>query len=594
MNYDVMPTVPETTDSILARVDELRDLNQSHLKMRQIIRGILNGGAQAVQHLLADSELEFLPAANLLHSAIERTAQKLVHPPTVKCDAPLHRDSARSRSRAEKRERIVEGYDRAANLRMQIPQLARWLPGYGFAPWVIDSRTTDDNQPYPGLSLRDPFGCIPGPWTVHQQPQDLAFVRRVPENMIRRVYPHLPPNLRPRRYSMGGVVMLDNVGHGKWENQSDSDMLRVIEYRNRTGTYLVLEDAEILLDHEPTPEGVGTPFVVAKRFSFDELIGQFDHVVGLQQMIARMNILAFLSVQDAVFAETNVLGEMTQSDDYRRGRGAVNYFTQGTRIERMGDRSNTEAFQQTDRLERQLRLTGAYPVADDGQSPNSFVTGKGLEELGSSADNVVNEYQLVIANALETADRKRLCWDEKMWPNTQRTLPGRRKGSPFVENYVPSKDISSDHETRRVYGVMAGLDSSTKLIGLLQIAQAGWLDDISAMENLDGIDDIQLVLNRINRQKARELLDQAMMASLQGSPLDDRVLRVLVDSLESGPEKKRFMDVFFPEEPEAEIAAPAPQEPEPLAQPGEDVGTVLSRIMAGGQTTAGAQVVQTT
>ena len=37
-----------------------------------------------------------------------------------------------------------------------------------------------------------------------------------------------------------------------------------------------------------------------------------------------------------------------------------------------------QLFQQIDRLERHLRLGSAYPVSDDGQSPNAFVTGRGL------------------------------------------------------------------------------------------------------------------------------------------------------------------------------------------------------------------------
>ena len=65
-----------------------------------------------------------------------------------------------------------------------------------------------------------------------------------------------------------------------------------------------------------------------------------------------------------------------------------------------------QLFQQVDRLERHLRLGASYPVSDDGQSPNSFVTGRGLEELGTSASLHVREYQGILSEALQEVDAK--------------------------------------------------------------------------------------------------------------------------------------------------------------------------------------------
>ncbi len=590
-------TMPSSVDDILSRVDDLRDLNQPHLKMRQVMKAVLNGGADAVKHLVADSEMQYLPAANLIHSAIERVAQKLIHAPQVRVDAAMNGGS-RARNAAEKRERIVEAYDTAANIKMQMPQVARWLPGYGFAPWVIETALTEDKQPFPMAQLRDPYSCLPGPWTVHQQPDDIAFVRRVPEPHLRKLYPGMPSRKKKSySYGTGGAVILDNQFRSSWETQnSGTDMLRVIEYRNPLGTFMILEDAETLLDFEPTPEGVGSPFVVGKRFSFDQLMGQFEHVVGLQQMMVRMNVLAFLSVQDAVFAETNIYGDMV-SDEYRKGRTSVNHFSAGTRVEKLTDPGVFTAFQQQDRLERQLRQTGAYPVTDDAQSPNSYVTGQGLQELTAASDNVVQEYQVVIADALERMDSKRLRWDEGAFGTRTRELPGQHRGAPFIEKYTPKKHINGDYKTRRVYGLLSGLDSSSKLVGLLQISQAGWMDDITAMEHLDGIDNVQLVRERLDQQKSEALLEQAMLGLLNGQPVDQRILQVLIDDLEEGPRKKRFKEVFFPE-PEAaepvitETGEELPPENQPMAQPGEDPTTIMSRLFANGSNVSAAQTVQ--
>ncbi len=71
-------------------------------------------------------------------------------------------------------------------------------------------------------------------------------------------------------------------------------------------------------------------------------------------------------------------------------------------------------FTQIDRIERQLRVGSSYPVSDDAISPNSFVTGRGLQELLSSVDLNVKEYQLSLKTAMEELDYKRLEMDEAL------------------------------------------------------------------------------------------------------------------------------------------------------------------------------------
>lgn len=582
----------QSVETILKRVDHLRDLNNPQVRMRHVIRALMDGGPDAVAEMVSESEMEHMPAANLLYSGIERTSQKLLHPPQVRVDAPL-RGGSRTRKAAEKRERIVEAYDLASRVKMQMPQAVRWLMGYGFTPWVVQPSKTEEDQPYPSLELRDPYGCLPGPWTVHQQPRDIAFVRVVSEEFLADMYGSgVLPKAKPGGYDPGTGLWSPGLNGQQWEQQASTRTHNVVEYMDDSGTYMVLEQTKTLLEYAEVPKGVGTPFVVAKRFSFNQLQGQFQHVIGLQQMLTRMNILAFLAVQDAVFAETNVYGEMV-SDEYRKGRDAVNIFQPGTRVEKVTEPGVFQSFQQQDRLERQLRMVGAYPVTDDAQSPNSYVTGQGLDTLTASSDNVVTEYQVVLSDVMERADTKRLKWDEKAFGTVERTMPSTNKGAPAVETFVPEKHIQGQYQTRRVYGLLSGLESSQKLVGLLQTSQAGWIDNITAMENIDGIDNIPLVLERLEQQQTEALLEQAMLSTLQGQPMDLRVLQVLVDGLPQGDKRKRFEEVFFPEEQPGAVPGQTPPGEQPMAAPGEDPTTILSRLFADGQNTSAVQTVQT-
>ena len=121
------------------------------------------------------------------------------------------------------------------------------------------------------------------------------------------------------------------------------------------------------------------PFVFMKKVSFDQLKGQYDHVIGLMAMMAKINIMSAIAMEDSVFTETNISGEI-ESGQYRKGRFAVNYLAPGTQVSKPMNNMPYQLFQQIDRLERQLRMVGGYPVTDDSQSPCLLYTSDAADE----------------------------------------------------------------------------------------------------------------------------------------------------------------------------------------------------------------------
>ena len=93
---------------------------------------------------------------------------------------------------------------------------------------------------------------------------------------------------------------------GSWEN-SDENGDVILEYMNLEGTYVVHVASKKIVDFVPNPLKSGPSFVVAKRFSFDKIQGQFDQVVGLMASMAKINILSVIAMEDAVFTETNIV-----------------------------------------------------------------------------------------------------------------------------------------------------------------------------------------------------------------------------------------------------------------------------------------------
>src|SRR6056300_346043 len=515
--------MPLSSEQIAEKVDYLRAINQEGMLDRSRIRDIMNGGEAAVKALLGDKmkvEYNQLPAPNLFLTALERFAQKLGRAPDLKVDLLNDNDSQRAKKKSEKLERIVTSYDKFNKLDRQLPQAARWLPGYGFVVWTIKHRRDRNGNPYPYAELQDSFNCYPGNFGNDQEPNELAIIRRVPHGILAEKYPEAKQYIYAqdeKQQSAYSVLIETTERQGSWANSTGQGKV-VVEFRDKEGTYVFLPENNKIIDFMPNMLKSGPCFVVAKRYSFDQMQSQFQHITGLMANMAKINILGTIAMEDAVFTETNITGEI-ESGKYRKGRGAVNYFAPGSTVSKPVNNLPYQLFQQVDRLERHLRLGAAYPVSDDGQSPNSFVTGRGLEELGQSASLHVREYQGVLKDAMEQLDAKRLEYDEIMFPDKRKPIAGMHNGTAFKESYVPSSDIAEMYDTRRVYGVMAGFDEPQKIITGLQLKQQGIIDTQTLQENMDGLDNITKIKDRINAEKAETVLFESLMSqAAQGNP----------------------------------------------------------------------------
>jgi len=552
-----------TPEQIQFAITQLHFDNQSAYSTRGRIRAIMNGGPDGIQALLGDNLKGFqdwqVPVPNLMMSGLEHLAQKIGRIPNLKVDVPNGKDSDRARQKAEKVGRIVNAYDEVQKLDLQMPQVGRWLPGYGFSVWVIREKRDANGTPYPCAELRDPYNCFPGYFGADQQPKDMAIVRRVPKEALARTYPKYANQIMNKDAYNTDFLGVGNAYasaytdqyNGSWANSNgDGDL--IAEYYNLEGTYIFHMTSATILDFIPNPLDSGPAFVIGKKFSFDRLQGQYDQIIGLMASMAKINVMSIIAMEDAVFTETNISGEI-ESGQYRKGRFAVNYLAPGTQVSKPASNVPYQIFQQIDRIERQLRVGGSYPATDDSQSPLSFATGRGLEELGASMSLMIREYHTVMADSIEMIDAKRLEWDKKMYGGKTKALSGYMENTFYSENYDPGKDISS-FQTRRVYGAMAGYDEPQKIVTGLQLLNAGIIDSQTLQENLDGLDNIVRVNERITREKADKVLFETLLAQAQQG--DPKATMTVVQIRKNPADMQNILDKFFtaeePEIPEAE------------------------------------------
>ena len=542
-----------TPEEIQYQITQLHYDNQSAYSTRGRIRAIMNGGPDGILALLGDQIKGFqdyqIPVPNLMMSGLEHLSQKIGRIPNLKVDTPNGKDSERSKQKAEKIARIVTSYDETQKLELQMPQVGRWLPGYGFAVWVIREKQGPDGTPYPCAELRDPYNCFPGYFGADQQPKEMAIIRRVPKEALAKTYPRFADKINKKD---GYQVNTLGIGsayasaytdsyNGSWANSNgEGDILA--EYYNEEGTYIFHMSSGTILDFIPNPLDSGPAFVIAKKFAFDKLQGQYDQIIGLMASMAKINVMSIIAMEDAVFTETNISGEI-ESGQYRKGRFAVNYLAPGTQVSKPASNVPYQIFQQIDRIERQLRVGGSYPVSDDSQSPLSFATGRGLEELGASMSLMIREYHTVMADAAEMIDFKRLEWDEKMYGGSSKQLSGYYKNTFFSETYDPEKDIAGAYKTRRVYGAMAGYDEPQKIVTGLQLLQAGIIDTQTLQENLDGLDNIVRVNERITKEKAEKVLFDSLLAQAQQG--DAKATMAVIQIRKNPDDMSTILDKFY-------------------------------------------------
>lgn len=575
------------------RVLELRRLNELQWVERRRVRQIMNNRqalAALVGKTVKDPDAR-LPIANLMLSADMVLGQKLGRPPDIKVDPPITNDSDRARKRADKRARILDSHDRNSKMDMLLPQVGRWLPGYGFVAGIIRQGRDRNGQPFPKIELRDPYQSFPGQWGAGQQPADIAFIYTMSAVDLAKQFPTFTLDKSLTR--VNGGVLLEAVGTSNsdrvgWMSQSGSG-IEVYEYYNQDGCWWVVPQTGQLLSY--VPNLLSTPqFRVCKRFVFDELAGAFDHAIGVMANMVRIALLNIIAAEDAVMAEMVITGDM-RGDTWRRGRNAVNFLTPGSTAHRENSHVPGEVFQQMGVLERQLRLITGHSPSADGESPGgAWVTGKGLEGLDAAASINVREYQTVIRDWLEDLDYLRLEFDEKMYTNETRSMYGVFKGSPFAETYTPSADISGDYMSRRVYGAMAGFDDATKIVSGLQLLQADVIDLETFRENIDGLEDLTRVRERVIGQKAEEAATTALLQMAEQG--DQRAMAAAIQLLPAGKMFDVLSSVFLAPPDQQQVGpdgqpvqqGPAPDQMPPAAPP--DIQSVLARLTSGGQASA--------
>lgn len=497
--------------------------------------------------------------ANSIDTAARQLAETLASMPSINCSSGTM-TSPRAKKAAEKRTKIAYSYVQESNLRVKLPQGCDWYL-QGFLPIVVEP---DFETGRPFLRFDNPMKAYP---QVDLHGRVIAYTK---------VWRESAGELADKFPQYAKAILGRTNEYGESVGGSEETQLECIKYCDKDCYVLYLPERRNLILHEAENTFGKVPVAIAFKPSFDgQTRGQFDDVPYIQMARARMAMLGLQATQQ------NVRAPLAIPPDVQRipmGDDSIIRTSRPQDIRRVGTDIPTAAWQQEAVLMDELNRQTRTPKAASGDIQASIITGQGVKALNEGYDVQIATGQTVIGKALEDALSLAFEMDEAYWPDHSKTIRGMINGTPFEEEYQPSRDIKGNHQVQVSYGFASGLNPNQALVFLLQLRNDREVSRDFVQRQLPMDIDVTQMQAQIDIEETQDALKQGVFTMLssvgimaqQGMDPTETLVKAasLIEMREKGvPIHEAVMKAFAPPEPPPG-AEQAPAAGLPPAMPG--------------------------
>ena len=499
----------KTVDEILALYTVRSRANDGAKQKMRTLRDYYNGDVIVPLPELNSDEQSAV--ANLLSQGLDQTAMRIASTaPDIYCP-PTDPSKKKSRDNASIRRRALFGWWEHSRMDLQLAKRARQLIGY--ATTCTQLRFNMETGA-PEWHLRDPLTAYPATMmgVDDMRPRDVIFAYERPLGWLRQMYPEAA-----RKFSGDGLA-------------SDDQGIELLEYVDEEETVLIgsrsplnsgmyspipqKESKSVVVELERTPNPLGqTPVVCAQRISLDNAQGQFDGIIGMYQMQARLMALEVIAVQKGVFPDTWLVGRQGETPQIVNPADGL---TGEVGVVRGGDLRDiqTQPGYMTnpaiDRLERAQRLTAGIPAEFGGESPSNIRTGRrGDAVLSAVVDFAVQEAQRIMARSLQEENKLAIDISKAYAGSKAKTFYVSTKNAKGRVDYRPRENFDSTENV--VSYSHPGADINNLVIGGGQRVGMGTMSKKSFMAIDPLVDDPEFEHDTV----IGEQLEQALLASVQ-------------------------------------------------------------------------------
>ena len=448
--------------------------------------------------------------ANLLAQGLDQTAMRIASTsPDIFCP-PTDSSTKRARDNATKRRKAIFGWWENSRMDLQLGKRARHLIGYST---TVTQLRFNAKKGCPEWHSRDPLTAYPAKMlgVDDMRPRDVIFAYERSIGWLREQYPEAA-----RRFASD-------------ENVNEDHPIEMIEYVDGheqvlIGTRSPIETVTfgsatttspfIAVELERVPNLLGeTPVVFAQRISLDDAQGQFDGILGMYQMQARLMALEVIAVQKGVFPDTWLVGragetpQIVNPADGLTGEVGV---VRGGDLRDMQMQPGYMTNPAIDRLERAQRLTAGIPQEFGGESTSNIRTGRrGDAVLSATVDFTVQEAQRIMARSLQEENRLAVEIAKKYAGRRARSFYVNFKNVKGQVDYVPNENFDSTENV--VSYSQAGADINNLVIGGGQRVGMGTMSKRSFMAIDPLVDDPEFEHDTV----IAEQLEAALLAAVQ-------------------------------------------------------------------------------
>ncbi len=449
--------------------------------------------------------------ANLLAQGLDQTAMRIASTrPDIYCP-PLDPARKRSRDNSDIKRKALFGWWENSRMDLQLAKRARYLIGYSN---TVTQLRWNETTGCPEWHLRDPLTAYPATLmgVDDMRPRDCIFGYERPLGWLHSNYPEAGRVFQSDSDAGPdtGIELIEYVG-------PDETVLIAMRGPVNTGLFATSSygaDDNLVIELERVPNRLEqTPVVIAQRISLDSAQGQFDGILGMYQMQARLMALEVIAVQKGVFPDTWLVGragetpQIVNPADGLTGEVGV---IRGGDLRDMQMQPGYMTNPAIDRLERAQRLTAGIPPEFGGESSTNIRTGRrGDSVLSAAVDFPVQEAQRIMARSLQEENKLAIDMSKKYSGNKGRTFYVTTKNAKGPVEYTPNANFDSTDNV--VTYSQAGADVNNLVIGGGQRVGMGTMSKRSFMAIDPLVEDPEFEHDSV----IAEQLEGALLSSIQ-------------------------------------------------------------------------------
>jgi hypothetical protein len=559
-----------------------------HAKNANVLRTYKGGLDVALPEL---DEREEPAIANLLAIGIDGMATRVASVLPVTIAPALRPGIARSEALADQRRQAVDGWQRMNHVKQKQRRRARHLVAYGTSPISISPvAESSDPRKIPWIRVRNPMLSYPA--EMHDldniEPDYCIFVGQRDRRWLEDTYPAAMRQLCKGTLNSFDVLEYVDCDEFTWvvvgAEQNSSD---------RHGEREVTVDGSspyMLLTSEPNRTGI-CPVVFPGRITLDGTTGQFDSLIGLYQMRAKLSALLMIDTQRNVFSDEWVesipnSGSKPRITTYADGLSGTIGIVENGRINRLNAVQNQAAQLMLDQLERAERMAGDIPAEWNGESGSNIRTARrGADVLASATDMPIQEIHEIFELSDEAMFRRMIAVQKTYYGHAPSMFFIPADGKIVKSDYTPNDAFETDQVWSRY--ALPGTDAASMTVAFGQKIGMGVMSAETAMELDPTIDDPHLERSRIYLEGVRRALLTATEQQASGGTIDPHTIALIALALAKPNSTLESAVDEVHKAMQAEQAAVAQaQTPPPTGAPGAQPGGPPAELMPGMQQTA--------